>query len=138
MPGACAYYQWEVPESAGPAAGDSSTKAWLYHGHVSETGDTNAGLVGAIIIGRAGATRAADRKPTDVDREFGEQHIFQRIQYRRSVCSVETRIRDCMHSLPSMNEDRQGTLNATSYIWQFESSLQSETLPKASYYLMTE
>ena len=69
-PGACAYYQWDVPESAGPAADDSSTKAWLYHGHVSETGDTNAGLVGAIIIGRAGATRA-DRTPTDVDREFG-------------------------------------------------------------------
>jgi hypothetical protein len=73
MPGACAYYRWEVPESAGPAAGDSSTKAWLYHGHVSETADTNAGLVGAIIIGRAGATRSADRKPTDVDREFGER-----------------------------------------------------------------
>jgi FtsP/CotA-like multicopper oxidase with cupredoxin domain len=69
-PGACAYYQWEVPESAGPGPGDSSTKGWLYHGHVSETGDTNAGLIGAIIIGRAGATRAADRKPTDVDREF--------------------------------------------------------------------
>ena len=69
-PGACAYYQWEVPESAGPGPGDQSTKAWLYHGHVSETGDTNAGLVGAIIIGRAGATASATRKPTDVDREF--------------------------------------------------------------------
>jgi hypothetical protein len=76
MAGACAYYQWGVPESAGPAAGDSSTKAWLYHGHVSETGDTNAGLVGAIIIGRAGATRAADRRPTDVDREFGTYLIL--------------------------------------------------------------
>ena len=70
MPGHCAYYSWDVPESAGPGPGDSSTKAWLYHGHVSETGDTNAGLVGAIIIGRAGATRTADRKPKDVDREF--------------------------------------------------------------------
>ena len=46
MPGVCAYYSWAVPETAGPGPGDSSTKAWLYHGHVSETGDTNAGLVG--------------------------------------------------------------------------------------------
>ena len=80
-PGACAYYQWDVPESAGPAADDSSTKAWLYHGHVSETGDTNAGLVGAIIIGRAGATRA-DRTPTDVDREFGERASSSAFFYR--------------------------------------------------------
>ena len=69
-PGVCAYYQWEVPESAGPGPGDQSTKAWLYHGHVSETGDTNAGLIGAIIVGRVGATASATRKPMDVDREF--------------------------------------------------------------------
>jgi hypothetical protein len=43
QPGACAYYEWELPESAGPGPGDPSTVAWLYHGHVAETEDANAG-----------------------------------------------------------------------------------------------
>ena len=54
--GHCAYYEWTVPESSGPGPGDPSTIAWLYHGHVAETADPNAGLVGAIIVGRAGST----------------------------------------------------------------------------------
>eukprot|EP01048_Picozoa_sp_COSAG05_P018622 COSAG05_NODE_2755_length_2681_cov_3.287410_2_plen_303_part_00 len=54
--GMCAYYEWSVPESSGPGPGDPSSIAWLYHGHVAETADPNAGLVGAIIVGRAGST----------------------------------------------------------------------------------
>jgi FtsP/CotA-like multicopper oxidase with cupredoxin domain len=62
-------YTWAVPERAGPAAGDGSTAFWLYHSHVDEGKDINAGLIGPIIVTRRGMARA-DGSPADVDREF--------------------------------------------------------------------
>jgi hypothetical protein len=42
-----------------------------YHSHVSEVGDTNAGLVGPILITRRGSAKSADDPtPTGIDREF--------------------------------------------------------------------
>ena len=42
---------WTVPEDAsGPK--DLSSKLWMYHSHVSETNDTNSGLIGPIVITR--------------------------------------------------------------------------------------
>ncbi len=41
----------------------------MYHGHTDEPGDTNAGLIGPIIVARAGSARE-DGSPKDVDREF--------------------------------------------------------------------
>jgi hypothetical protein len=66
----CHQYVWEVPPSAGPGPGDPNTIAWLYHGHVDETADTNGGMVGAILVSRSGTTDMATRRPLDVDREF--------------------------------------------------------------------
>lgn len=62
-------YTWKVPERAGPGPGDPSSMLWMYHSHVDESGDTNAGLVGPIIITRKGMA-LADGSPKDVDREF--------------------------------------------------------------------
>jgi hypothetical protein len=50
---------------------------WLYHSHVDEAADTSAGLLGVIVINRAGAApangTAADGVgaplPSDVDQE---------------------------------------------------------------------
>ena len=36
------------PEHAGPGPGDLSSVVWLYHSHVNEQKDMDAGLVGAI------------------------------------------------------------------------------------------
>jgi hephaestin len=41
----------------------------MYHGHVDEPGETNAGLIGPMIITKQGMARA-DGSPKDVDREF--------------------------------------------------------------------
>jgi manganese oxidase len=41
----------------------------MYHSHVDESGDTNAGLVGPIIITAKGKARR-DGSPRDVDRQF--------------------------------------------------------------------
>ncbi|HEY1469233.1 MAG TPA: multicopper oxidase domain-containing protein [Candidatus Acidoferrum sp.] len=68
-PGATHTYTWPVPERAGPGAGDMSSVLWMYHSHVNEIADTNAGLVGPMIITARGMAKA-DGTPKDVDREF--------------------------------------------------------------------
>jgi manganese oxidase len=68
-PGRTYVYRWPVPERAGPAGGDGSTAFWLYHSHVDEGKDINAGLIGPIIVTRRGMARE-DGSPKDVDREF--------------------------------------------------------------------
>ena len=68
-PGGTHTYVWEVPERAGPAGHDESSTAWMYHGHVDENADTYSGLMGTIVVTRAGDARP-DGTPEDVDREF--------------------------------------------------------------------
>jgi FtsP/CotA-like multicopper oxidase with cupredoxin domain len=68
-PGGTHTYTWRAPERAGPGPNDPSTILWMYHSHVDEPGDTNAGLIGPIIVGREGSL-GPDGRPTDVDREF--------------------------------------------------------------------
>ena len=61
-------YVWEVPERAGPAMHDESSVLWAYHGHNDEIADTNAGLIGPLIITKKGEAKE-DGSPKDVDRE---------------------------------------------------------------------
>ena len=68
-PGKSFTYTWTVPPRAGPGPGDPSSSVWLYHSHVTERKDVNAGLIGAIVVTRRGMARP-DGKPRDVDREF--------------------------------------------------------------------
>jgi FtsP/CotA-like multicopper oxidase with cupredoxin domain len=68
-PGGAVTYTWQVPERAGPGPMDPSSVLWMYHGHVDEPADTNAGLIGPIIVTAKGKARA-DGSPKDVDREF--------------------------------------------------------------------
>jgi FtsP/CotA-like multicopper oxidase with cupredoxin domain len=46
-PGATHTYHYQVPERTGPGPNDPSSILWIYHSHVDETADTNAGLIGA-------------------------------------------------------------------------------------------
>ncbi len=68
-PGGTFTYTWQVPERAGPGPNDPSSIVWLYHSHVEERKDVNAGLLGAIIVTRQGMARP-DGTPKDVDREI--------------------------------------------------------------------
>jgi hephaestin len=62
-------YVWPVPARAGPASGDHSSVLWMYHSHVREEQDVNAGLIGPMIVSARGSTKP-DGSPKDVDREF--------------------------------------------------------------------
>jgi len=68
-PGGHYTYTWEVPERAGPGPLDPSSIVWVYHSHVDEPADTNAGLIGLLVVTRQGAAKA-DGSPRDVEREF--------------------------------------------------------------------
>ncbi len=68
-PGQTRTYTLTVPERSGPGPRDPSSVPWVYHSHTEEVGDINAGLVGGIIVTRAGMARP-DGSPTDVDREL--------------------------------------------------------------------
>jgi hypothetical protein len=48
---------------------DPSSIMWMYHSHVDEPRDTNAGLIGPIVVTRRGMAKA-DGTPKDVDREL--------------------------------------------------------------------
>jgi FtsP/CotA-like multicopper oxidase with cupredoxin domain len=68
-PGGQFDYVWVADEDSGPGPNDPSSLVWWYHSHVDEPADTNAGLLGPIVITRQGMARA-DGSPKDVDREF--------------------------------------------------------------------
>jgi manganese oxidase len=63
-PGGTHTYIWQVPERSGPGPNDPSSVVWLYHSHNYEGRDTNAGLIGALIITRKGMTVRMERPRT--------------------------------------------------------------------------
>jgi FtsP/CotA-like multicopper oxidase with cupredoxin domain len=69
LPGEKFTYLWRALDRSGPGPNDGSSVMWMYHSHVDEVADTNAGLMGPIIITRRGMARA-DGSPKDVDRQF--------------------------------------------------------------------
>jgi len=68
-PGETQTYTWPVPERAGPTEHELSSVLWMYHSHVNEVADANAGLVGPMIITGKGMSKP-DGTPKDVDREL--------------------------------------------------------------------
>jgi manganese oxidase len=69
-PGGTYTYVWQVPDRAGPGPMDGSSVLWMYHSHTDEVADTNAGLVGPMVITARGMADPATGMPTDVDREI--------------------------------------------------------------------
>ena len=62
-------YVWYCDESSGPLPEEPSSKAWLYHSHVSSQSEINLGLMGFIIVTDPKRARP-DGTPSDVDREM--------------------------------------------------------------------
>ncbi|MCY7401256.1 MAG: multicopper oxidase domain-containing protein [Nocardioides sp.] len=69
-PGATYAYTWKVPERAGPGPMDGSSVMWMYHSHTDEVADTNAGMVGPLVVTARGKADPATATPVDVDREI--------------------------------------------------------------------
>jgi hephaestin len=67
--GATYVYTWVASERAGPGPMDGSSVLWMYHSHVDEAADVNAGLMGPMIVTARGRAKP-DGSPIDVDREL--------------------------------------------------------------------
>ncbi len=68
-PGGEFTYTWSADAESGPGPSDPSSVVWWYHSHVDEPAETNAGLLGPIVITAKGKARP-DATPVDVDNEF--------------------------------------------------------------------
>jgi manganese oxidase len=68
-PGRKFTYRWFAIEASGPGPGQPSSIVWWYHAHVDPGVETNAGLLGPIIVTAKGKANP-DGSPKDVDREF--------------------------------------------------------------------
>jgi FtsP/CotA-like multicopper oxidase with cupredoxin domain len=68
-PGVHFIYHWFADEGSGPGPGQLSSVVWWYHAHIDEEAETNAGLMGPIVITAKGHARP-DGSPKDVDQEF--------------------------------------------------------------------
>ena len=62
-------YHWFADEGSGPGPGQLSSIVWWYHAHTDEPKETNAGLLGPIIVTAKGKAKL-DGSPKGVDREF--------------------------------------------------------------------
>ena len=62
-------YHWFANEASGPGLGQPSSIVWWYHAHVDPGIETNAGLLGPIIVTAKGKANP-DGSPKDVEREF--------------------------------------------------------------------
>jgi hypothetical protein len=62
-------YVWYLDEASGPLPSEPSSKAWLYHSHVSSESEANMGLEGFIVVTDPRRARP-DGTPIDVDREM--------------------------------------------------------------------
>jgi FtsP/CotA-like multicopper oxidase with cupredoxin domain len=68
-PGAKFTYVWYLDQSSAPGPDEPSSKAWLYHSHVTGDEETNLGLVGFLVVTDPARARP-DGTPRDVDREM--------------------------------------------------------------------
>jgi manganese oxidase len=62
-------YKWFADEGSGPGKDDPNSIVWWYHGHTDEPTETNAGLMGPIVVTAKGQAKP-DGSPKGVDREF--------------------------------------------------------------------
>lgn len=67
-PGETHTYLWPVVERSGPTPQDGNCVLWAYHSHVMVEQDIYSGLVGPLVVCKAGVL-GGDNMPTDVTRE---------------------------------------------------------------------
>lgn len=68
-PGRRFTYEWVADDGSAPGPAGVSSTVWWYHSHVDEPAETNAGLLGPIVVTARGQARP-DATPADVDREI--------------------------------------------------------------------
>lgn len=68
-PGAIFSYEWDVPEAASPTQEDPDCLTWIYYSASDSIKDTNAGLVGPLLVCKKGSLLPSG-KQKNVDKEY--------------------------------------------------------------------
>jgi len=103
-PGGTYTYTWQVPERAGPGPMDGSSVLWMYHSHTDEVADTNAGLVGPMVITAKGMADASGM-PVDVDREIFSYFTVEDENQSPYLDKNLQELAGAPHSIASSDED---------------------------------
>ena len=69
-PGSTYTYTWTVPQTSGPAPDGPNCIGSLYHSAVDPPKDTNSGLVGPLVICKAGVLGPNNNRTDSVEKEF--------------------------------------------------------------------
>src|SRR4051794_881674 len=104
-PGATYTYNWDVPTRAGPGPMDGSSVLWMYHSHTDEVGDTNAGLIGPMVITAAGKADPATATPLDVDREIFTYFTVENENASPYLARNLAELAGAPHSVSTSDED---------------------------------
>jgi manganese oxidase len=104
-PGATYTYNWKVPERAGPGPMDGSSVLWMYHSHTDEVADTNAGLIGPMVITARGKADPVTATPVDVDREIFTYFTVENENASPYIDRNLQEIAGAPHSVPADDED---------------------------------
>lgn len=67
-PGSTHTYEWTVPIGGGPVQGEADCLTYLYYSGVDPVKDTNSGLVGPLLVCRAGSLRKGMQARTHHER----------------------------------------------------------------------
>ena len=138
-PGGNFTYIWNVPERAGPGPHDPSSILWMYHSHVNEITDTNAGLVGPIIITRNGEANP-DGTPKGVDREFVTLFtIFNETQSPYLANNIKTFTGENMSQVnetdPNFWESNLKIFHQWVQLWKYSSGLDMQQNTHVRWYV---
>ncbi len=104
-PGGRHTYTWEVPERAGPAAMDGSSVVWMYHSHTDEVADTNAGLIGPMVVTGRGQADLATATPKDVDDEIFSYYTVENENESLHLDKNLEELAGAPHSVPVADEE---------------------------------
>ncbi|MEO6144102.1 MAG: multicopper oxidase domain-containing protein [Dermatophilaceae bacterium] len=104
-PGARHTYSWKVPERAGPADMDASSVVWMYHSHTDEVADTNAGLIGPMVITGRGQADQATATPLDVDDEIFSYFTVENENASPYLDKNLQEVAGAPHSVPVADEE---------------------------------
>jgi hypothetical protein len=104
-PGHSYTYTWKVPGRAGPGPMDGSSVMWMYHSHTDEIADTNAGLVGPMVITAAGKADRATATPKDVDREVFSYFTVENENASLHLASNLSRLAGAPHEVSEDDEE---------------------------------
>jgi manganese oxidase len=114
-PGEQYVYEFTADEQSAPGPGDPDSIAFMYHSHENEVKDVFAGLIGPIVVTRAGMANP-DGTPKNVDHEFftlfqifdEDQSRYKAINAKRHDGNDENQLQYAMNgyvygNLPGLN-----------------------------------